>query len=138
MQPIAQVASVSVSDSKTLVVSPWDENLLGAIDKAIQAANLGFNPSSDGQVLRMTLPALNEERRREMVKLVGQLAEKSRIGIRQCREDVLKSAKRAESEGSASKDDVQRVQKKIQEIVDKYNAEIKAIVEAKEVEVMTV
>src|SRR5579862_1428573 len=73
--PLEHVASVSVSDAKTLVISPWDKSQMAAIEKGIQVANLGFNPSNDGNVIRITLPSLNEERRKEMVKLVGQIAE---------------------------------------------------------------
>jgi ribosome recycling factor len=138
LQPIHQVANIAVADSKTLVVTPWDKGLLQAIDKAIQAANLGLNPSSDGQLLRITLPALNEQRRKELVKVVGQLAEKARIGIRQTREEILKAAKRAEADGGLSKDDIGRLQKKVQDMVDTYNAQIKEIVEEKEKEIMTV
>ena len=138
MQALQQVASVTVADAKTLVVSPWDKALLQAIDKGIQSANLGFNPANDGQVLRLVLPALNEQRRIELVKLVGQLAEKAKIGVRQIREDVLKAGKRLESEGKASKDDMAHLQKKVQEVVDDYNSQIKTIVEEKEKEIMTV
>lgn len=137
-QPLNQVANISVSDSRTLVVTPWDKGLLTAIDKAIQAANLGLNPSSDGQILRINLPALSEERRKELVKVVGSLAEKARIGIRNIREDMLKSAKKQEADGQISKDDMAHVQKKVQEVVDKLNEEIKTIVSDKEKEVMTV
>lgn len=137
-QSLQQVASISVADAKTLVVSPWDKGLMQAIEKGIQAANLGLNPASDGQVLRMTLPSLNEQRRLELAKLVGQLAEKARISIRNTREDILKTAKRAEAEGAVSKDDLSHLQKKVQEVVDKYNAEIKTIAEEKEKEILTV
>ncbi|MBL8030505.1 MAG: ribosome recycling factor [Candidatus Doudnabacteria bacterium] len=135
---IEHVASVTVSDARTLTISPWDKGQLQAIDKAIQMANLGFNPSNDGQVLRITLPALNEERRKEMVKSVGQIAEKARIGIRNVREDIIKEMKRAEGDGKISKDDLTGGQKKLQEIVDKYNEEIKKHADSKEKEVMTV
>lgn len=138
MQPISQVASIAVSDSRTLVVTPWDKSILGAIDKAIVGANLGLNPSSDGQLLRITLPTLTEQRRKELVKVVGQLAEKARIGIRNVREDILKAAKRAEGEGEATKDDLAALQKKVQDLVDGYNAQIKQTVEDKEKEIMTV
>lgn len=132
------IASVTVSDAKTLVISPWDKGQLQAIEKAIQAANLGFNPSSDGQVIRIILPALSEERRKEMVKMVGQIAEKARIGVRSVREDAIKEMKRAEGEGKISKDDLVGGQRKIQEVVDRYNEEIKQHAESKEREVMTV
>ncbi len=138
LMPLEHVASVSVSDAKTLTISPWDKGQLQAIEKGIQSANLGFNPSNDGNNIRITLPALNEERRKEMVKLVGQMAEKGKIGIRNVREDVMKEMKRAEVDGKISKDDLTAGQKKLQELVDKYNAEIKQHAEAKEKEVMTV
>jgi ribosome recycling factor len=137
-QPLHQVASISVSDARTLTISPWDKTLLQAIDKGIQAANLGFNPSNDGQVLRVTMPALNEQRRKEMVKLAGQMAEKARIGIRNVREDILKAAKRLEGDGEVTKDDVASIQKKVQALVDGYNDQIKQIAEEKEKEIMTV
>lgn len=135
---LEHVASVSVSDAKTLVISPWDKGMIGPIEKGIQVANLGFNPSNDGVVIRITLPALNEERRKEMVKLIGQIAEKGKIGIRNARESVIKEFKKAESDGKISKDDLQYGQKKLQEVVDKYNEEIKKHSDAKEKEVMTV
>ncbi len=136
--PIEHVASVTVSDARTLAISPWDKSQLQSIEKAIQMANLGFNPSNDGNVIRITLPPLNEERRKEMVKLVGQIAEKARIGVRNVREDVIKEMKKAESDGEISKDDLVHGQKKLQEQVDKLNDEIKQHAEAKEEEVMTV
>jgi len=136
--PIEHVASVSVSDARTLVIAPWDKGQLQAIEKGIQQANLGFNPSNDGVVIRIILPALNEERRKEMVKLVGQIAEKGRIGIRNAREMVIKEMKKAESDGKISKDDLAHGQKKLQEMVDKYNEEVKKHAASKEEEVMTV
>jgi ribosome recycling factor len=136
--PIEHLASITVSDARTLTIAPWDKSQLQAVEKAIQAANLGFNPSNDGNVIRITLPALNEERRKEMVKLVGQIAEKARIGIRSVRESANKEIKKAESDKKIGKDDLEKGQKKLQEIVDKYNEEIKERADAKEKEVMTV
>jgi ribosome recycling factor len=135
---IEHMASVTVSDARTLTIAPWDKSQLSAIEKAIQMANLGFNPSNDGNVIRITLPPLNEERRKEMVKLVGQIAEKGRIGIRNAREAVMKEIKKLEADGKISKDDLAKGQKKLQELVDKYNEEIKKHAESKEKEVMTV
>jgi ribosome recycling factor len=135
---LEHVASVSVSDARTLVISPWDKSQLQAIEKGIQMANLGFNPSNDGIIIRITLPSLNEERRKEMVKLVGQIAEKGKIGIRNARETTHKEMKKAEADAKISKDDLQVGQRKLQEVVDKYNEEIKQHAEAKEKEVMTV
>lgn len=136
--PIEHVASVTVSDAKTLTISPWDKGQLQAIEKAIQVANLGFNPSNDGNVIRISLPPLNEERRKEMVKMIGQMAEKARIGVRNVREDVIKEMKKAEGDGKISKDDLTGGQRKLQESIDKYNEEIKRLAEVKEKEVMTV
>ncbi len=136
--PLQQVASVTVSDARTLTISPWDKSQIQAIEKGIATANLGFTPSNDGNVIRITVPPLNEERRREMVKVVGQIAETARIGVRQVREEIMKAAKKAEADGDMSKDDLARAQKKVQELVDKYNADIKASAEAKEKDVMTV
>jgi ribosome recycling factor len=136
--PLAQVANITVSDAKTLTISPWDKGQLGEIDKGILAANLGFTPNNDGNVVRVTLPAMTEDRRKEMVKLVGQIEEQARIAIRQVREEILKAIKRAESDGTITKDDVANAQKKVQEVVDKYNDQIKATAKDKEQELMTV
>ncbi len=136
--PIEHVASITVSDARTLTISPWDKGQLQAIEKGIQMANLGFNPSNDGQVIRINLPSLNEERRKEMVKLVGQIAEKGKIGVRNAREAVNKEMKKAESDKKISKDDLEKGLKKLQEMVDKYNEEIKKHAESKEKEIMTV
>lgn len=136
--PLQQVASVTVSDARTLTISPWDKSQLGEIEKGIMAANLGFNPSNDGQVVRVNLPMLTEDRRKEMVKLVGQIAEQARIGVRQVREEILKAVKRAETDGKITKDDVASAQKKVQDVIDKYNEQIKDTAADKEKELMTV
>lgn len=136
--PLAQVASITVPDAKTLSISPWDKGQIQAIEKGVMTANLGFNPSNDGTVIRITLPPLSEERRKEMVKLLGGISEKSKISIRNVREDILKNIKRAEAEGHISKDDVGRAQKKVQDLVDDFNKQIKEITEVKEKEIMTV
>jgi len=136
--PINQVANITVSDAKTLTITPWDKGQIQAIEKGIMAANLGFTPSNDGINVRITLPPLTEDRRKEMVKLVGKIAEAAKVGVRQVREDILKAVKRAESEGSATKDDVAAAQKDVQKIVDDYNKQIKDIAEDKEKELMTV
>jgi ribosome recycling factor len=136
--PLQQVANITVSDAKTLTISPWDKGQIQEIEKGIMSANLGFTPGNDGNVVRITLPPLTEDRRKEMVKLVGQIAENARIGIRQAREDVLKIVKRGEGEGTATKDDVAAAQKKIQTVVDDYNQQIKDVAADKEKELMTV
>jgi ribosome recycling factor len=136
--PIQQVANITVSDAKTLTIQPWDRNQLQAIEKGILAANIGVTPSNDGVVIRVNLPPLTEDRRKEMVKMLGTIAEKSRITIRSVREDLIKELKKAETDGTARKDEVTAAQKQVQDLVDAANAEIKQIVESKEAEVMTV
>lgn len=136
--PIQQVANITVSDAKTLTISPWDKGQIQEIEKGIMAANLGFTPGNDGNVVRINLPDLTEDRRKEMVKLVGQIAENAKIGIRQVREDILKAVKREEGDGKLSKDDLAAAQKTVQEFVDDYNNQIKSIAADKEKELMTV
>jgi ribosome recycling factor len=136
--PLQQVASITASDAKTLTISPWDRSQIPAIEKGILAANLGVNPGNDGTVIRINLPPLNEERRKEMVKLIGQMAEQARIGIRQVREEIIKTIKKAGADGQINKDDIAFGQKKVQDQVDKYNDEIKTLAQDKEKEVMTV
>lgn len=136
--PLQQVANVTVTDARTLTISPWDKSQLQSIEKGITEANLGFAPNNDGNVVRINLPPMTEERRRDMVKLVGQIAEQARIGIRQVREDIVKGIKKAETDGQATQDDVIMGQKDVQKIIDKYNEDIKEIAEGKEKELMTV
>lgn len=136
--PLQQVASVTVSDPKTLTISPWDKGQIGAIEKGIQAANLGFSPSNDGNLVRINIPPMTEDRRKEMVKVIAQIGEQARIGIRQVREDAMKMMKREKDEGIVGEDDLASGQKKLQEMVDKYNAQIKQIISDKEQEIMTV
>lgn len=136
--PLEHVASVSVSDAKTLAISPWDKGQINAIEKGIQIANLGLNPSNDGNVIRLTLPPLTEDRRKELVKLLGQMIEQSRIGIRQVREDVIKAMKKAKEDGDISDDDLVHGQRKLQEVVDQYNETIKSAGSEKEKDLTTV
>ncbi len=136
--PLQQVASVTASDAKTLTISPWDKSQMQAIEKGIMVANLGFTPSNDGIVIRINLPAMTEERRKEMVKLLGQIAEQAKIGVRKTREDLMKAIKKAETDGHIGEDDVVHAQKKVQDMIDSYNSEIKSVAEDKEKEVMTV
>ncbi len=136
--PIEHVASITVSDVMTLTISPWDKSQLAVIEKAIQLANLGLNPSNDGSVIRINLPKLTEERRKELVKLIGQMAEKARISVRNIREAIIKELKKAEEDGKISEDDLEKGKEKLQKEVDEYNEEIKEHVEKKEKEVMTV
>lgn len=136
--PLNQVASVTVSDAKTLTISPWDKSLMQAIEKGIQTANLGLNPGNDGNVIRLTLPPMTEDRRKELVKVVNQLGEQCRISIRKVREDVMKALKKAKEDGQIGEDDVVIGQKKVQDMIDSYNNKIKDTISDKEKEIMTV
>ena len=136
--PLSHVASISIPDPKTIAIQPWDKSVLGAIEKAIQISNIGLNPNNDGSLIRLNIPPMTEERHKEMVKVVGQLAETARIGVRNVREEILKAMKRQEDDGEITKDDAAGEKKKLQEHVDKHNGAIKDLAAAKEKEIMTI
>jgi|SRR5579872_1795046 len=133
-----QVASISIPDPKTIAIQPWDKSNMAAIEKAIQTSNLGLNPNNDGNVIRLNIPQMTEERRKEMAKSVGQIAETARIAVRNVREEAIKDLKRQEDDGKLTKDDAAGEKKKLQEQVDKYNTMIKDSATAKEKEIMTI
>ncbi len=136
--PLKQVASVSAPDPKLLVVQPWEKNIVGDVVKAIQKADLGLNPVTEGSVIRLPIPPLNEERRREMVKLVKKFGEDSKVSIRNIRRDSIEKLKKAEKASEISEDDFHNAQKHIQEITDNHISGIGKMIEAKEAEVMEV
>jgi len=136
--PLIQLASINVPDPKSIIIQPWDKNSLKDIEKAIQSSQLGFNPVNEGNVIRLPIPPLTEERRKELVKFVHQKIESGKIKIRQTREEIWKNLKNAEKEGKISEDDLFGQQKELQEIVDEYNEKIQEISEAKEKEIMTI
>lgn len=136
--PLSHVASITIPDPKSIAIQPWDKSNLGAIEKAIQVSNIGLTPNNDGNLIRLSIPAMTEERRKEMVKVVGSLAETARIAVRNVREEILKTLKRQEDDGQLTKDDAAGEKKKLQEHVDKHNAAIKDLAAAKEKEIMTI
>lgn len=136
--PLKQVASVTAPDPKLLLVQPWEKNLVGEIVKAIQKADLGLNPVSEAGVVRLPIPALNEERRREMVKLVKKFAEDSKIAVRNIRRDILENLKKAEKDSKITEDELHQGQKHIQDVTDGHITRIDKMVESKEAEVMEV
>lgn len=138
MTPINQTANISVLDPHTLSVQPWDKNALGAIDKAIKAADLGLNPSNDGVVIRVPIPALNEERRREFVKLVKRFGEETKIALRNVRRDANDHLKKAEKEDHVSEDARLKAEKDVQEMTDKHVARVDELLKHKEAEIMEV
>lgn len=136
--PINQVATVSVPEPRLMIVQPWDKGLLSAIEKAIMASELGLNPASDGNVLRVPVPALNEERRREMVKLLHRLAEEARVAVRHARQEANKDVKRREGSHEIGEDDARRQMDEIQKLTDEYIAKVDSLLKSKEQEVMEV
>ncbi len=138
MAPLNQVANVSTPDVHTISVQPWDKNMIGPIEKAILAANLGFNPVSDGTVVRVPIPMLNEERRRELVKLVKKFAEDGKIAVRNVRRDAIEHLKKAEKDEHVSEDERKRAETDAQKLTDKFIKDIDALVQMKEKEIMEV
>jgi ribosome recycling factor len=134
--PLKQVANVVVSDPKLITVQPWEKPLVGEIVKAIQTANLGFNPQSDGTFIRIPLPPLTEERRRELVKGVKHLVEEAKVAIRNVRRDGIEKLKKLEKDHVITEDDLHRSQKEIQDLTDKKTAELEKVFTAKEKEIL--
>lgn len=136
--PLNQVASVSTPEPRMLIVQPWDKGLMADIEKAIRSAELGLNPANDGNIIRVPVPALNEERRRDMVKMLHKIAEEGRIGVRHARQEANKEIKRRQSDNELSEDEAHREMERIQKLTDEHIARIDALLEAKEEEVMEV
>ncbi len=135
---LQELATVTAPEPRLLIVSPFDRSILGAIEKAIQAANLGLNPQSDGNLLRVPIPALTEERRKEIVKGVGHIVEEGKVAVRNVRRDANDHIKKAQKDGTISEDDAKRAQDEIQRMTDKYVEKLEAMGHAKESEVMAV
>jgi len=136
--PLNQVASISTPEGSLLVVQPFDQSLLTEITKSIIHASLGLNPSNDGKVIRIPIPPLNEERRKEYVKLLHKMAEEGRISMRHARRDGNEEIKRRTKDGELSEDEGRRAMDEIQKLTDQHSAKIEELLAAKEREVMTV
>lgn len=136
--PLQQIASIAVEESRTLVISPWEKSSVQAIEKAIQKSDLGLNPMTAGTVIRIPMPALTEERRRELTKVVRHDAENARVAVRNVRRDVMNDVKELLKEKLVSQDDERRGETEIQKLTDKYIAEIDQLLAAKEKEIMQV
>jgi ribosome recycling factor len=138
MVPVKQMANIGIPDPKLIVVQPWDRTLLGELEKAILKSDLGLTPASDGNVIRLHVPPLTEERRKELVRLVKKLAEEGKIAIRNIRRESNDRLKAAERDGSISEDESRRAHKRTQELTDSYSEQVDAILARKEEEIMTV
>jgi len=136
--PVNQVGNISVPEPRMLVITPWEKSTLKAIEKAILASDLGLTPTNDGEVIRIMLPELTEERRKELVKQARQFGEKARVAIRNIRRDANVEIKRQVREEGLSEDESKRMQEQVQKITDEFIAEVDRIIEHKEQEILTV
>jgi ribosome recycling factor len=138
MSPINQIASLSVPDAHTITIQPWDKSMLSHIEKAIKAANLGLNPMNDGQLIRVPMPPLTEERRKEIVKLVKKFGEEAKVSVRNARRDAMESLKKSEKDAGFSEDERKRAEDDVQKRTDGKVKEVDNVVASKEKEVMQV
>ena len=134
--PISQTATVTVEDARTLAVAPWEKSMVPAIEKAILNSDLGLTPVSAGSVIRVPLPAMTEERRKDLVKVVRQEGENARVAIRNVRRDALSDVKELLKEKQITEDDDRRTQDEIQKLTDRYVAQVDALLKEKEAEIM--
>ncbi len=136
--PIKQVANITVEDARTLAVTPWEKNMVQAVEKAIMTSDLGLNPATAGMVIRVPLPMLTEERRRDLIRLVRQEGEGARVAIRNIRRDANTDLKDLVKEKLISEDDERRAQEAVQKLTDKFVAEVDKILEEKEKDLMSI
>ena len=133
-----QVANVAVQDSRTLTVTPWEKTMIAPIEKAIMSSNLGLNPVSAGMVIRIPLPPLTEERRKDLVRLVGQIAENSKIAIRNIRRDANTQLKNLLNDKEITEDDLHGSEKRVQDVTDKFVNQVDDVIADKEKELMEI
>lgn len=136
--PLNQMASVSVPEARLLLVQPWDKSAVKEVEKAIMSSDLGLTPNSDGTVIRIQIPQLTEERRRDLARVARQEAEDKRVAVRNVRRDANEALKQLERDGTISEDDERRAQAQVQELTDRYVAEIDEMLAAKEQEILEV
>ena len=136
--PLNQVASISVPEPRQLVIQPWDKSLLPVIETEIQKSDLGINPSNDGEIIRLIIPALTEERRKELVKVVNKNAEDAKVSIRNIRRDGITEINKLEKAKELTEDEERQAETKMQELTDKYTSEIDSIAKSKEDELMEI
>ena len=136
--PLNQLSNISAPEPRLLVIQPWDKSAIGAIEKGILKSDLGLTPNSDGNIIRIAIPQLTEQRRKDLVKLVKKMAEDSRVAVRNIRRDANEDIKRQEKSGDISQDDSRRLQEEIQELTNQYVEKVNQILSAKEEEIMEV
>jgi ribosome recycling factor len=135
--PLKQIATISTPEPSQILIQTWDQNAVPAIEKALQEANLGANPQTDGNIIRLILPPMTEERRKELVKVIGKMAEEARIAIRNIRRDDKEALEDLKDEGF-SEDEIKKALDQLQKITDKYIKEINQLAEAKEKEILSI
>ena len=136
--PLSQVANISTPDVHTIAVQPWEKNMIGPIEKAILNGNLGLNPANDGNIVRVPIPPLNEERRRELVKLIKKFGEEGKIAVRNVRRDAIEHLKKSEKAEHFSEDERKRGEQESQKLTDRHIADIDKLLALKEKEIMEV
>jgi len=136
--PLAQISSISAPDAKTLVIQPWEKTLISKIEKAIMDANIGLTPQNNGEIIRCTVPALTEDRRKELIKKAKAAGENGKIVVRNARRDGVETLKKAQKNEGLSEDTQKEAEAEIQKLTDKYVKSIDDVVSAKEKEIMTV
>lgn len=136
--PINQMAGVNVPDARTIIIQPWDKSTLKTIEKAIQASDLGINPQNDGVVLRLIIPPLTEQRRRELSKMVEKKGEEAKVALRNIRRDANDDTKKQQKAGEITEDDEKEVLEEIQKLTEKYIKEVDSIIDTKKKEIMEV
>lgn len=136
--PLKQVANISVPEPRLILIQPWDTDSLANIEAAFKLSDLGLTPNNDGKSIRINIPPLNEERRRELVKVLNQKTEEARVSVRNIREEAWKEIQKAEEKGEISEDDKYRGKERLQELIDEYNKKIEELREIKEKEIMTI
>lgn len=135
---ITQLAAVAVSEARVLTIQPWDVSVCHAIEKAIQTSDIGINPQSDGKIIRLTFPPLNEERRRELAKEISKMAEECKVAIRNIRREAMDKLKAMKKNSELTEDDLKSAEKKTQDITDKFCKEIDSVSEKKHKEIMEI
>jgi ribosome recycling factor len=138
MMPINQVAAISLADARTITVQPWEKPMIAKVEKAIRDADLGLNPSTNGDVIRVPMPALTEERRKDLIKVVRGEAEGAKVAVRNVRRDANDALKKLLKDKEISEDDERRAQDEIQKLTDRFVAEIDKVLQAKEADLMAV
>jgi ribosome recycling factor len=133
-----QVATISVPEARLVIIQPWDRSVLSEIEKAIQKSELSVNPNNDGKVIRISIPPLTEERRKELVKVAKNIAEKSRVTVRNIRRDVNDELKKMQKDSTISEDQAKRGMEDVQKLTDSYVEQINSVLESKEKEIMEI